>query len=609
MRYFKGSHFRAALAAGLKRLEAEKEVVNALNVFPVPDGDTGTNMYLTAARAVEEVARVPDERVDVLAQAAARGALVGARGNSGVILSQFFRGFAQGVGKLAELSAWQLARALRQASETAYKAVMRPVEGTMLSVGRAIAQSAERLARDASDWETVVRGALKSGQQALLQTTQQLPQLRQAGVVDAGAQGLVLLFEGLVLVADGKAEEVEDRPGEQEASAAHILAAARAGVIDIPDSAETGLARPPTGIVESEITYGYCTEFLLLGPESHAAGYLREQLERLGDSILVVESDGILKIHVHTNHPGRILELALSAGKELLEVHINNMREQNRQAAARNSRAGDNGVLATATHLDAGTNHHLPVHAGTAPGTVATPTASAPAPAFGGEEIALETARTSVVAVANGEGIRQILRSLGVAEVVSGGQTMNPSAQELLEAVERAPGREVILLPNNSNVVMTARQAAELSSKVVYVVPTRSVPQGIGSLLSFRPDLPGAENEKLLTQAAAKIRTGEVTYAVRDAEHGRHSIRAGDYLALRDGELVGNGPDLVKTTVALLEQLVQSPADCITLYTGEGVDRTLVRQVEEAARALVPEGEVDVYEGGQPLYYFLIAVE
>lgn len=605
MRHFKASHFRAAVAAGLKRLEAEKEAVDALNVFPVPDGDTGTNMYLTASRAAEEVSRTSGDQLHVLAQAAARGALIGARGNSGVILSQFFRGFAQGVGKLSELSPLQLARALRQASETAYQAVLRPVEGTMLSVGRAISQAAERLAREASDWETVVVGAMESGQQALRQTTQQLPQLRQAGVVDAGAQGLILLFEGLVLVARGQAERMDEVTGPVMSEEA-ILAAARTATAYPPEAGESAPTHPPAaGIVETEIVYGYCTEFLLLGPAPQAAHLLRTQLERLGDSILVVESDGILKIHVHTNHPGQALELALSMGKELHEVHINNMREQNRQAAARNTFSSNNEISNRVAHTSVGTNHKTGAWAmpESAPATQ-TVVSSAAARAA-----AAEVSNSAAVAVANGNGIHRILHSLGVAEVVSGGQTMNPSAQDLLEAIERAPGREVVLLPNNSNVIMTARQAAELSSKAVFVVPTRSVPQGIGSLLAFRADLPGAENEKLLVQAAARIRTGEVTYAVRDAEHGQHSIREGDYLALRDGELLCNGLDLVETTVKLLEQLVQSPEDCITLYVGESVDQGVVSRVEEVARRLVPAGEVDVYEGGQPLYYFLIAVE
>lgn len=574
MSRFTASHFRAALALGVQHLADHREEVDALNVFPVPDGDTGTNMLLTASRALDEVNRTAGDDVGALAQAAARGALVGARGNSGVILSQFFRGFALAAGKLCDLTPVQLARALRQAAETAYQAVMKPVEGTMLSVGRALAQAAERAARETADWQEVARAAMSAALASLARTPEQLPLLRQAGVVDAGAQGLVYLLEGLVLVA--QAATVTD-PGALVAAAAPAQASS---AVVAESEAKSGLPVPRrqehmvTGITESPIAYGYCTEFLLFGPRV-SEETVRQQLSRWGDSVLVVGGGDLFKIHVHTNHPGEVLEFALRSGREIGEVHVNNMRAQNREAAARNS-TGTDGQLRAGTKPDR-------------------------------EQVGQRAC--SVVAVAAGEGIARILTSLGVDQVVSGGQTMNPSAQDLLEAIERSPQHQVVLLPNNGNVIMTAKQAAELSSKEVFVVPTRSVPEGIGALLAFRPDLPGGENARLLTSAAGRVRTGEVTYAVRDAANGSQAIRQGDYLGIADGELVSNGPELVSVVTRLLERLVRSASDCITLYYGEGVDAETVKRIEEEARRLVPKGEVDVYYGGQPLYFFYIAVE
>ncbi|MBE3582880.1 MAG: DAK2 domain-containing protein [Limnochordaceae bacterium] len=600
MQWFGVTHFLSALSWGVRQLGQERESINALNVFPVPDGDTGTNMFLTASRALEE-ATAADRSLATCAQAAARGALMGARGNSGVILSQFFRGFAQGCAGRQELSPIQLAAAIRAATETAYRAVITPVEGTILSVGKGLARGAERAAYTASSWREVVTAAYQAGQEALAHTPEQLPLLKRAGVVDAGGQGLLTLFRGLVELAEHEEQPLATFAPVLPTPARESLATNSPAA---PAAAET---RPEPsshrGIVRTDLVYRYCTEFLVRNAR-WSAQQIKDRLQPLGDSLLVVGDPSLFKIHVHTNHPGEALEIALQAGEELSAVHINNMSEQNEAAAASAAHSHPDADPPKADppgkEGDNALERGVPAN-GAWPPVQANHSSTAASPVSG--------AQCAAIAVAAGSGFEEILRSLGVAEVVSGGQTMNPSTQELLDSMNRAPAPSVVVLPNNKNIFLTAKQAARLSSKEVHVLDSTSVPQGISALLAFRPDLPAAENIRRMRKRLAEVRTGAITYAVRDTEVDGRTVKAGDYLSIIDGQVVAGSAQLEQAAEELLRRLVQRKDQSVTIYWGEGVDSSQVEVVRRIAQQQASEGEVDVYPGGQPVYYFLIAVE
>ncbi|HEY8497951.1 MAG TPA: DAK2 domain-containing protein, partial [Limnochordales bacterium] len=578
-------------------------------VFPVPDGDTGTNMFLTMSAALREVERRGlQARLEELVTAASQGALMGARGNSGVILSQFMRGLARVLASPrhpGEKGGALMARALREAADTAYRAVIKPVEGTMLTVGRAAARAADRLLRQrpGASLPQVLEAALEGARAALAQTPRQLPVLAQAGVVDAGGRGLVVLLEAAVRAARGEAE------ADQAPAAAGAVAGAAAPSDE----------RPGHGaIAEAEIAFRYCTEFLVRGRDIPQEA-LREALGPLGDSLLVVGEPDLVKVHVHTNHPGQALEAALQWG-ELLAISINNMQEQNRQAARRQKAAAAEPRAAAGADPPAGPRTALRVKAAARRGyaVVAASRNSHPAgcPAVPAPAGLLTPARpgpavreAGVVAVVSGEGLARIFRSLGVDQVVDGGQTMNPSIEELMESVRRSPARGVVLLPNNKNVLMTARQVAEMSEKPVRVVPSRTLPEGLAAALAFREDRSLEANAEQMERACSRVASGEVTYAIRDSRFGDRVIRAGDIVGMANDELVAVGRDVDQVTTEVARHLLQGGRSLLTLYYGHGVRREEAERLAQSLRAALPGVELEVYYGGQPLFFYLLSAE
>lgn len=559
-----GSSFRAMIYAAANRLYEQRKFVDSLNVFPVPDGDTGTNMSSTLIAAAREVEKSTSDSVADLAAAAARGSLMGARGNSGVILSQFFRGFADGCRGYKELDAQILARAIQSASDTVYKAVMKPVEGTMLTVGRFAAEEASRAAANGADvWETL-EAAFRGAQKGLEKTPQLLPVLREAGVVDAGGQGLVVILEGAIGVVRG--EEVSTR------------------LLD-PDTASREDAGPgvPGGItVIEDLKYKYCTELIVRGTNL-STDAIRSRIQGWGDSVLVVGGGDAVKVHIHTNDPGKVLSYCCTLG-DMVEIGIHNMAEQNRQAVE---------------EREANQRRSLQAFAGSMSEVNGTVADSEP----------VELKPVGMVAVCVGQGMADIFASLGADEVVVGGQTMNPSTEDLVSAINRVPAEAVLLLPNNKNVLFAAQQAVELTDKPVRVVPTRTIPQGISAAMAFDLEASLDENYERMQDAAKGVVTGEVTYAVRSTKTGNLDINERDIIGLADGEIKVAARSIDEVGIELLKLLVDEDKEIIAIYYGDQIDDeaadAFLRKVEEA----FPDLEVELHAGGQPLYYYIFGVE
>lgn len=576
-----GAAFWRVLMAGAAYLERHKEQVNVLNVFPVPDGDTGTNMTLTLNAARRELEGEVPESIGEVAQRVARGVLLGARGNSGVILSQFLRGLALGLAGMRSAGPAELARALAKATETAYRAVIKPVEGTMLTVSKGASDRALRAAAAGADLAGVLEAAVKGAEEALARTPRLLPVLAKAGVVDAGGQGLVFFLTGMLRAVRG----------EFAAEEPHAAASPQSVVDEVLHGV----------ITHEEVTLPYCTEFLIRG--RHIPGdIVRARIGELGDSLLVVGDGDLVKVHVHTDHPGRVLEIALEYG-ELLDIKIDNMQEQNRRAAeqAARRRGHDDG--------------HAPRPAGpgreTGGGAAAWAAHGESGPAAASVTATANRTRSGVVAVAPGPGWETLLQSLGAARVISGGQTMNPSAAELLEAIEAVEADDVIVMPNNSNIIFAARQARELTSKRVHIVETRSAPQSVAALMAYNPEGDPAAVAAEMAQAAAQLRTVEITYAVRDSNAFAGGIKAGDILAIIDGEIRVVDSDLHSTVLKALEQLLDDGAEAplISIYYGADVSEDDAHALAERVRARWPQSEVEIFAGGQPVYYYILSVE
>lgn len=544
-----GKAFLAALDAAGANLEQHAEAINALNVFPVPDGDTGKNMLLTMRAALEAIHAADAEGVTgtgALAARLARGAMLGSRGNSGVILSQILRGFVRGLGDAATIDGATLATALREAATTAYRAVQQPVEGTMLTVIRVAAEAAAEAHDTGGALGAVLDAALAGARRALARTPELLPRLREAGVVDAGGQGIVILLEGASLRAHGEA---------LTASTGVAAAGTTGQFADFLDAHST-----------EEV--GYCTNVMIepRGGQPLDFATIRARLLALGESGVVVGDEELIKLHIHTGDPGTILTEAVRWG-ELGQIRIDNMTRQ----------VGTVNAGARAT--------------------------TAPAPA------ASEPLGPQIVAVASGAGLVAVLRGLGAAGIVSGGQTMNPSTEELLRAVEALPGNEVILLPNNGNVILTARQVADLTAKRIAVVPTRSVPQGIAALaaLNFAASL--AANVAAMTEAAEAIRSAEVTHAVRSATIDGVAVAAGQTIGLIDGKLVYSGETVEAVLLALLARTDAATAELITLYRGADVGEEAGRAMVESLATRYPDAAFELVAGGQAHYDYLMSVE
>lgn len=559
--FLTGSMFRSMIFAAANRLNQEKEDIDFLNVYPVPDGDTGTNMALTLLAAAQEVEKSTSTSVGELAQAAAKGSLMGARGNSGVILSQLLRGFAQVMQGKHTATVHDLSRALQEASAMAYKAVMRPVEGTMLTVARVAAEAGKQAARRETNVVAWFEAVLRAASKALAETKQMLPALAEAGVVDAGGQGVLTIFMGAYSSM------------EQHEAPVLLLAAAE----DIPRTNTRALAVSEIRPMES-IRFRYCTELVVRGEVS--LDELRKTLQPLGDSLLVVGDEETAKIHVHTNHPGRVLEICCGYG-EMFAIDIDNMAEQNRR------------INSAELPIDRGNGH---MHSGSVIMTNA--------------DVDEAQKKMGVVAVSLGEGWKSIFQGLGVDVVLNGGQTMNPSTEELVEAIEQVPAKEVIVLPNNKNVLFAAEQAAKMAKKDVVVIPTPGLAQGVAAATAYDDKLELGEVVERMKSASQGVVSGEVTYSVRSTTTDGVHINERDFIGLEQGRVVVAGNELISTTKELIRRLLaKRKAELVSLFYGKDVIKTAARDLLQQLRAEFPEPEWELYEGGQPLYYYLVAVE
>lgn len=558
-------------------LEQNKATVDALNVFPVPDGDTGTNMTMTMLSASREVQKAPETTVAEVAEACAMGCLMGARGNSGVILSQLFRGFSQGLSGKKRASATDIAGALQEGVRTAYKAVMKPVEGTILTVARESAKAALLAARQGEDVLGVLEAARREADATLARTPDMLPILKKAGVVDSGGKGFTYVLEGYVEALRGAALD-QGRPAAESP-------AVRSGKDTSPaERVQFDLDE------EYDIRYPYDVELMIRG-QGLLLDDIRHHLAPMGDSLLVVGNAELAKVHIHSGNPGPVLDYCVRQGT-VFNIEIKNMQVQHedlREHAGQEAGGATGARLDPAEGLMDATLDGLDVPA-------ASPEEEAPAPA--------------VVAVAAGDGMAEIFRSLGAAAVIEGGQTMNPSTEDLLNAVRQTGSRNVVLLPNNKNIILAAQQAKELAGdQTIHVVPTKAFPQGIAAMLAWQPDGDVERVVASMQRAAEAVRTGEVTYSVRDTAIGDLTIQKGDILGLAGGQIVTTGTSVASVAADVVARLMENGGEIITLYYGEGVTGEGASALAETVRSRFPEAEVEVHYGGQPLYYYLISVE
>ena len=536
-------------------LEENKQKINELNVFPVPDGDTGTNMSLTMNSAAIELSRKQTETVGAVADCAASALLRGARGNSGVILSLLFRGIAKSLKGRETANAAEFAAAVSAGVDAAYKAVMKPAEGTILTVSRLGAQAAVAFAKDSTDFEGMLDALLVAAREALADTQNINPVLRRAGVVDAGGEGFVLVMDAMLGYLQGR-------------TAAPVTAAAPAAAQAPKEGAD--FSEFDTG----EITFGYCTEFIVARENSKSPELLRSFLKNLGDCVVVVDDDEIIKVHVHTNVPGEVLTEALTYGP-LQTVKIENMRNQH-------------------TALS---------------GKEAAP-AAAEAEAEAEPEVAKPEKQFGVVAVSAGEGMANLFRELGVDRVVTGGQTMNPSTEDILTEINKTPAEVVFVLPNNKNIIMAAQQCIGLTEKTVVVIPTASIPQGVSAMMAVDPDMSDADAiAKAMTDAAQCVSTAQITYAARNSDFDGFDIHEGDYLALLDGKLLGTDRDVSALLDGLSDEAASREAEFITVFYGEDVNEEDAHKACDAFTRKCPDAEVNLICGGQPVYYYIISIE
>ncbi|SHE27377.1 DAK2 domain-containing protein [Alkalibacter saccharofermentans] len=533
-----GALLKKMLKEAALNLDANKKTVDDLNVFPVPDGDTGTNMSLTMQYAVREIDNIADGTVSEVSASTSSGALMGARGNSGVILSQLLRGFAKGCKGLKELDIQNAAQALQYASDMAYKAVMKPTEGTILTVARGMAEFAMSNNESYIDMESFLTDVIKEGKIILDKTPDMLKVLKDAGVVDAGGMGLLFIMEGALNALTGK-ESTYQQP-------------------------EIEWDKPVEDRIESyeNITFGYCTEFIIIGNNDET---VRDQLavkfNKLGDSIIVVGDEEKIKVHLHTDNPDKAMGLALEIGS-LTRIKIENMREQVQNR------------------------------------TVEKTTAKSVKPK-----------KYGVIAVASGEGMKRIFEDLGADEVILGGQTMNPSTQAFIEKIDHINAENIIILPNNSNIILAANQSKQISKKNVVVIPTKTIPQGITALLEFNPELQPQDNQDLMEEAAGEVKTGQVTFAVRDTSFKGRDIKKGDIIGISEGEIVcvGNNPEEVCDE--LLKSMIDEYSELISVYYGEDVKKESAEDFISSLESSYDQMDVELHWGGQPLYYYVISVE
>ena len=537
--------------AGAANLEAKKEFINELNVFPVPDGDTGTNMTLTILSAAKEVKALENPDMVAIAKAISSGSLRGARGNSGVILSQLLRGFTKEIREHKEIDTITLAKACERATATAYKAVMKPKEGTILTVAKGASQKAAELAETTEDLDTFISEVINYAQEVLEKTPEMLPVLKEAGVVDSGGQGLLEVMRGAYDAFQGK---------EIDYSA-------------IEASAGTKMVKPSEQ-AETEIKFGYCTEFIIMLEKEFTAKdetEFKAYLESIGDSIVCVADDDIVKIHVHTNDPGLAIQRALTYG-QLSRMKIDNMREEHQERLIKDAEK------------------------------LAAQQAEA--------KKAEPRKEVGFIAVSIGEGMNEIFRELGADYIIEGGQTMNPSTEDMLNAIEQVNAEHIFILPNNKNIILAANQAQALTEdKEIIVVPSKTVPQGITAIINYMPDADAQTNLEAMIEGIGNVKTGQVTYAVRDTHIDDKEIHEGDIMGIGDSGILAVGQSVEETTKEMLAQLVDEDTELISLYYGQDVQEESAENFAQEIEDLYPDVDVDVHSGGQPIYYYVLSVE
>ena len=537
--------------AGAANLEAKKEFINELNVFPVPDGDTGTNMTLTILSAAKEVKALENPDMVAIAKAISSGSLRGARGNSGVILSQLLRGFTKEIREHKEIDTITLAKACERATATAYKAVMKPKEGTILTVAKGASQKAAELAETTEDLDTFISEVINYAQEVLEKTPEMLPVLKEAGVVDSGGQGLLEVMRGAYDAFQGK---------EIDYSA-------------IEASAGTKMVKPSEQ-AETEIKFGYCTEFIIMLEKEFTAKdetEFKAYLESIGDSIVCVADDDIVKIHVHTNDPGLAIQKALTYG-QLSRMKIDNMREEHQERLIKDAEK------------------------------LAAQQAEA--------KKAEPRKEVGFIAVSIGEGMNEIFRELGADYIIEGGQTMNPSTEDMLNAIYQVNAEHIFILPNNKNIILAANQAQALTEdKDIIVVPSKTVPQGITAIINYMPDADAQTNLEAMIEGIGNVKTGQVTYAVRDTHIDDKEIHEGDIMGIGDSGILAVGQSVEETTKEMLAQLVDEDTELISLYYGQDVQEESAENFAQEIEDLYPDVDVDVHSGGQPIYYYVLSVE
>lgn len=532
-----GNLLKKMFEYGAKNLEIYKKTVDELNVFPVPDGDTGTNMSLTFSHSVSELEKMTGISLYSVAKTASSGALIGARGNSGVILSQLLRGLAEGCKDKEELDIKGLGQAIRAAADAAYKAVMKPTEGTILTVAREMAEFAMDNYDRYDNLDDYLENIISYGKKSLAKTPELLPVLKEAGVVDAGGQGLIFIMEGAY----------KGMTNQELSQEVHLNISDRERFVDDSNM------RP------EDITFGYCTEFIVKDAAEANDNELREYLNTIGDCVLVIKDDDIIKVHVHTDHPGKAFEKGLTYGA-LIRMKVDNMREM---LGVSEEEAED----------------------------------KEPAKPYG------------FVAVSPGAGLTNLFKDLGISRVISGGQTMNPSTQDFLDEIEKTNAEEIFLFPNNSNIIMAANQAQAISEKHVHVIPTKTIPQCVTAMLTFQPEVDWEENEKNMLEVIPTVKTGEVTFAVRDTKINGLKIAKNDIIGIFGGEIVVKGDEVAEVTKELLDKMVDADSELVSVYYGSDVAEVDAEALVEDLEEKFEDCDVEINEGGQPLYYYIVSVE
>lgn len=550
-----GAKFAEMILLSANHLTNNADMIDALNVFPVPDGDTGTNMNLSMTSGAKEVKANSDGTVTEVAEAFAKGLLMGARGNSGVILSQLFRGFSKGLQESETLDPKQFATALKGGVNTAYKAVIKPVEGTILTVAKDTANHAEEIANRTTDMIEFMDEVVQAAKKSLAHTPELLPVLKEVGVVDSGGQGLVVIYEGFL--ASLKGEKLPESLTES---------------VQMNDLVNAEHHKSAQDFMATEdIEFGYCTEFMVKFEDEKLAKcpydeeVFRQELSELGDSLLVVSDDDVVKVHVHVEYPGEALNLGQRFGS-FISLKVENMREQHTSIV--------------------GENDNKPT-----------------------EKVNKEKQDYAIVSVAMGSGIEELLKSLGATIVIAGGQTMNPSTQDITEAIQEANAKNVLVLPNNKNIIMAAEQAAELSDDQVVVVPTKTIPQGMSALLAFHPEETLEQNKENMTEAFQEVKTGQITYAVRDTQIDGLTIEKGNFMGLADGKIKATDPSKIEATKQLLAEIITDDDEIITILQGEDETDEDTSELEKYIVDHYEEIEIEVHKGNQPIYSYIFAVE